>query len=180
MSVVSLPDVKTHLQMTTTANDTELQRFINAAEKAISARVGSLSAVEVVEKHDGGTTRLVLNKTPAISLTSAAYADGTTITVTDLDLDTATGIVHWGYGKAGRFAGGSRFVTITYQSGWSTLPDDLVHAVKELTRHLWDTQRGNNSARPGFADEPPVPGAFSSWPTRVQELVEPYLSPGIA
>lgn len=173
MSAVSLADVKTHLQMTNSTNDTELQRFINVAETAIGHRTGPLTPVEVVEKHDGGSNLIVLRKIPVASLTSAGYADGTDLDTDDLDLDTDTGILRWGYNTAGVFTAGSRYVTVTYQSGYSALPADLAHAVKELVRHLWQTQRGNNAGRPTF-DEEPVAGAFSSWPIRVQELIAPY------
>lgn len=180
MSTVTLAEVKQHLQMTTNVNDTELQRFIDAAETAMAHEVGPLAPTAVTEKHNGGSTLLILRRPRAVSLTSIAYADGSTATLTDYDLDTDTAIVHWAFGTAGRFPGGPRNVTVTYQAGFATLPADLAHAVKELVRHLWETQRPNNSSRPGFSDEPPVAGAFSSWPLRVQELIQPYRSVGFA
>jgi hypothetical protein len=41
MSVLSLDDAKTHLNVTTSANDAELTSIIDAAEAAITARVGT-------------------------------------------------------------------------------------------------------------------------------------------
>lgn len=182
MSAVTLADVKAHLNMTGSGNDTELQRFIDVAETAIGNRVGPLTPVARVEKHNGGANVLILNSPRAVSLTSITYADGTTSTLSDYDLDTATGIVYWNYGTAGRFPSGTRQVTVTYQAGWSSLPADLVHAVKELVRHLWETQRGaNTGSRPGFndSDDVTVPD-YGMWPPRVQQLVAAYTVPVVA
>ncbi|MGZ4663593.1 MAG: hypothetical protein ACXV5Q_00705 [Frankiaceae bacterium] len=179
MSAVPLAEVKAHLQMdpNRTTNDFELQRFIDAAEAAISHRTGPLAPTETIERHDGGSRQIVLRQPRATALTALTYADGTQATLTDYDLDLGTGILYWSYGTTGYFYAGPREITVTYLAGFDPLPEDLRHAVKELTRHLWETQRGNNSARPGFQDEPPVAGAFSSWPLRVQELVAPYNVP---
>lgn len=177
MSAVSLADVKTHLNMTTTANDTELQRFIDVAETAIGHWVGPLTPTAVTEKLNGGGTSLVL-RYPAVSLTSIAYADGTASTLSDYDLDTATGIVYWNFGTAGRFPGSSRNVTVTYQAGFTSLPADLVHAVKELVRHLWETQRPNKPGR--TSGDEFVPGSLDTYPPRVQGLLAPYRTPVVA
>lgn len=183
MSAVSLADVQAHLNMTAGAN-AELQRFIDVAETAIGNLVGPLTAVSTVEKHNGGGNILILRKPRAVSLTSIVYADGTTSTLSDYDLDTETGIVYWNYGTRGWFPSGTRTITVTYQAGWASLPADLVHAVKELVRHLWETQRGSaTGARPGFADTDDVQavaGDFGSWPPRVRELVDAYTVPVVA
>lgn len=188
MSAVPLSEIQQHLQMTVGTND-ELQRFVDAAETAIGHRVGPLTPESRVEKHPGGGSLIILRSPRAVSLTSIGYADGSTGSLGDFDLDTDTGIIYLAYGSAtGRFpcgygAASSRFVTVTYQAGWETLPEDLRQAVKELVRHLWETQRGaNTGARPGFADTEDVPsvGDFGSWPPRVQQLVEPYQVPKVA
>jgi len=170
---VTLTDVQAHLQMTAAAN-AELQRFIDAAETAIGHLTGPLTATATTERHDGGGSTILLKQPRAISLTSVTYADGTTATLSDFEIEGTVGLLCWKYGTAGVFPGGRRFVTVTYSAGFTTLPADLTHAVKELVRHLWETQRGNTSGRPGFADEPVVIGAAHSWPTRVQELIAPY------
>lgn len=184
MSAVSLTDVKAHLNMTGSGNDTELQRFIDAAETAIGHRVGPLTPESRVEKHNGGSSVIVLRSPRAVSLTSIAYADGSTYSSSDYDLDTDTGVLYLAYGGTySRYPGGQRNVTVAYQAGWSSLPADLVQAVKELVRHLWETQRGAaTGARPGFADEDSaaLAGSFSSWPIRVRELLEPYTVPSVA
>jgi hypothetical protein len=160
------------------ARDAQLTRFIDAATTAMSHYVGPLIPTVVTRVLDGGGVSLILPDYPVLSLTSAGYADGTSITLDDLDLDTSTGIVHWGYNTAGRFTGGARYVTVTYVAGWQPVPEDLQQAVLELIRHLWDTQRGNKPGR--TSGDEPQPGAFSTWPPRVQELVAPYRVPVVA
>lgn len=176
MSAVTLADVKTHMNMDSAVNDTELQRFIDVAETAIGTRTGPLTPVSVVEKHNGGGQVLVLRRPRAVSLTSITYADGSTSTLSDYDLDPDTAIIYWNANTLGRFPGCGRNVVVTYQAGFASLPADLVHAVKELVRHLWETQRPNRLLRGASVDDL-VPGAFSSWPIRVQELVAPYVVP---
>lgn len=175
MSAVTLAEVKAHLQMASSANDTELQRFINAAEAAITRHVGPLVPLTVTsERRNGGRDKIRLRYPRAVSLTSITYSDGTPTTVGDFDLDKDTGVVYFGP-DPGTFTYGVRNVLVSYVAGFAAIPDDLAHAVKELVRHLWKTQRPNSAgARPGFEDEDPVVGAFSSWPVRVQEWIEPF------
>ena len=181
MSVVSLADVKTHLNMTGTANDTELQRFIDVAEAAIGNRVGPLSPTSVTEVHNGGSGTIVLRQPVAASVTSITYTDGAA--GAGYTLDGSTGIVYYG-DNYGAFPGGPRNVTVTYIAGWTTLPADLAHAVKELVRELWETQRGSNQgARPGFTDtEDPDfgTGGLPLFPPRVAQLIAPYIVPRVA
>ena len=179
--LVSLDDAKAHLQMRTDVNDAELQRFIWAADAAVAQKVGPLAPVTVTERTHGGGTSIVLRQWPVRALTSVTYWDGSTVDVSNLDLDTDAGVLYWQWGTSGYFTAGTRNVTVTYTAGWDQAPADLEQAVLELVRHLWETQRGNNTpARPGFTDEPAVPGAFSSWPVRVQELLAPYIVPRVA
>lgn len=121
MSVVTLAEVKLRLNKTLTVDDTEITDIITKAEAEYAQYVGPLSG-SVVEKHDGGCTSIVLRHPNVASISAAAYADGTVISVTDLDLDTTTGIVYWKYNTAGYFTSGSRNVTLTYTV--ATLPEN--------------------------------------------------------
>ena len=181
---VSLAEMKKHLNMSGAGNDAELQRFIDVAEAALSNRVGPLTPVTVTERHDGGAPLIVLRQPRAVSLTSVTYADGTASTLSDYDLDSDTGVLYWNYGTAGRFAGSRRNVTVTYVAGWASLPLDLVDAVKELVRELWETQRGASSGvRPGFTDNDDNSfgvGGLPLFPPRVEQLIAPYVVPTVA
>jgi hypothetical protein len=72
---------------------------------------------------------------------------------------------------------------VVYLAGRSTVPDDLLFAVKELVRHLWTTQRGG-ATRPGSqqsdAMSNTLPGAAYVFPFRVEQLLAPHEQPGFA
>jgi hypothetical protein len=175
VSVLTLTDAKRHLNLTTTVNDAELQPMIDSAEATIGALVGQLSVSSVTERYvsTGGAIRL---RNPAVgdTITSAVHLwSGMTLAPTDVEL--VLGCLTRRYG-VGMIAGPW---DVTYQAGRSTVPADLLMAVKELVRHLWDTQRGP-TRRPGSAPDGPAPGAAYLLPNRVQELIAPYLLGGFA
>lgn len=172
MSVVTLASAKTFLNITTTTHDAELQAMLDRAESVLAKRVGPLAPVTVTDEVHTGPGPIVLRRFPVISVTSAA-SDG--VAVTDLDADTASGVVY------GTFSRALRKVKVTYTAGRATLPLDLEAAVLELTRHLWESQRGNSLATvPGSlpGEDVQTPGGSYLLPYRVQSLIEPYLLPG--
>lgn len=179
MSVVSVPEVKTHLNLTVATHDVELQTFIDSAEGAISERVGPLAPTATTARVRGGGAALVLPVSPAVSLTSVTPADSTALTLADLHLDTGAGLVTYNSGSA--FS--ARYYTVVYSAGRATSPADLKLAVKELVRHLWATQRGT-TARPGSRESESasntLPGAAYAFPFRVEQLIAPHEQPGFA
>lgn len=172
MAVPSLAEVKSHLNITGTANDGELQGFIGAAVAAIGNRVGPLDPVERTTRVRS-TGRVLRVPSPAVSLTSVVDAYGSTLTVGDLYLDKDPGLIS--YTDARPLALGA--YTVTYMAGHDPLPADLRLAVKELVRHFWQTQRGP-TRRPGSATSEAVantvPGA-AYLPPWVSELLKPYV-----
>lgn len=179
MSTVPLADVKRHLNSTTAVNDGELQGFIDGAEAAITQHVGPLASTATTARVRGGTSALVLPTAPAVSLTSVTPADSSALTLSDLYLDTAAAVVTYNSGAS--FT--ARYYDVVYQAGRATCPTDLQLAVKELVRHLWETQRGP-TRRPGStvsdAAANTLPGAAYVFPFRVEQLLAPHLQPGFA
>lgn len=174
MAALSLPDAKTHLNITVTTHDGELTGIIAAAEAAIAQRVGPLESTAVTARLSG-RSQLVLPVYPVISLTTVVDAAGSPLTVGGLTVDTATGVLS--YVAGGTFA--SSYYTVTYQAGRTAVPADLMLAVKELVRHLWESQRG--PARFPALDDPAMPtGAGFLFPYRVQELLAPHMQYGFA
>lgn len=178
MSVLSLPDLKAHLNITGTTHDGELSSLILAAEATITHHVGPLEPTTVTVRIDGGGSVLLLPVWPVLSLTSVTDSAGTAVTIADLYLDTAAGLVT--YNSGARF--GSRYYTVTYQAGRATCPPDLLLAVKELARHLWASQRSPALYPGSTVSEGPgtTPGAAYLMPYRVQELLAPHMQVGIA
>jgi len=174
MSALSLIDAKAHLNLTTTANDVELQSFIDAAEALLGHIVGPLTVGSKTARVPGGPV-VVLPYAPVQAITSMTSPDGTVVDTTSTTLNGPAGVLYFTDNQT-RFASGAYDVTFT--AGWTTVPADLLLAVKELVRHLWATQRGA-TARPGSSVDQ-APGAAYALPIRVEQLIEPYRQPGIA
>lgn len=177
MSVLTLALAKSHLNITGSEHDVEIQSMINAAEAVITQRCGPLTSTAVTARVRGGEFALRLPTAPALTLTSVTPVNGTAITLTDLYLNTRGGRVTYNSG-AGFY---SRFYDVVYNAGRSTVPDDLLMAIKELVRHMWLTQRGP-TRRPGSqpSDGTANTGAAHVLPFRVAELIGPHLQPGFA
>lgn len=178
MVALSVDDAKRHLNITTAAHDAEVAAIIAAAEAAISHHVGPLEPTTVT-KRVFGRDGLMLPVVPVISVTSVTPYNGTALTVADLYADPDTGIVSYLSGAS--FGNGA--YTVVYEAGRTILPDDLALAVKELVRHLWDSQRGP-TRRPGSPASDgasnSMPGAGYLLPFRVQELIAPHMQIAIA
>lgn len=178
MAVLSLPDAKAYLNITTTESDTDLTAIIASAEAAIARRVGPLEAAARTERVYPNETALVLLP-PAASLTSVVDDSGSALTVGDLYLNSESGVVTRNDG--GAFS--ARYYTVVYQYGRATCPEDLVLAVKEMVRHLWVTSRGVPSRAKSAMSEATantIPGAAYILPFRVSELIAPHMQPGFA
>lgn len=179
MSVLTLADARTHLNVTAGPHDAEVQAFIDAAEAAIIQRCGPLASTAATVRVRGGGTALVLPTIPAVSLTSVTPVDGTALTLADLYLDTGAGLVTYNSGST--FT--DRLYDVVYNAGRTTCPEDLLMAVKELVRHMWQTQRGPTrrpGSQPSEGTANTVPGAAYLLPFRVSELIAPHLQPGFA
>lgn len=178
MAVVTLPEAKAYLNISSTTSDAELGEFIARAVAAIGSKCGPLEATEKTSRVRGGWSALALPVTPVLSLTSITPLGGTALTVDDY-LVTPGGIVE---PEAGGWFG-SRWYDVVYQAGRAAVPDDLKLGVLELLRHLWDTQRAGGSRRIGSAGSDAVantiPGAAYLFPFRVEQLIAPYVQVGI-
>ena len=176
MSVLSLDDAKTHLNITTDTDDAELQTFINAAEAAIVSRGVQLGVQSVTERVHGLGPKLIVSTLPLDSVTSITALYGAAVDLTNLTW-ASSGVIEWVFG--GIFI--SVWYDVTYTAGMSTVPDDLLLADKELVRHLWETQRGaaqrtGSALSDGLA--PTLPTSAYTFPMRVTELLAPYMEPG--
>lgn len=198
MAFLDLTLVKRHLNVTGNGHDAEVQAMIDTAEAVIERIVGPVTPTAQDEWHDGGGQLIRLLCAPVTTVAAVTESTGsTTFSLTEQALGGSS-FDSYGYtidkpegvlirrvsGSASRFASGRRNVHVTYTAGWATPPADLVMAGQELTRHLWGTQRGSGVQRPGA--KPPealsntLPGAAYALPIRVEQLLRPYASPGIA
>jgi hypothetical protein len=148
--VVSVALVKLRLNKTLSVDDTEILDMIAAASAEYAEWVGPLNGT-VTETHHGGGTSLILRNSNPATIVTAVYSDGTTIDVADLDLDTSTGIVYWGYNTAGYFTRGLRNVTVTYTVG--AVPANHREAIAaDIAGYFAATQREGIPGDEGYQD----------------------------
>lgn len=176
--MLSLPDAKAYLNITSTTFDAEIQTFIDAAEAAIEVKVGPLSPVSFTERLTANGGPLVPTR-PVVSITSAVHL-WSGLSLYSADLEVSQNVLTRRYGVG--FINGPW--DITYMAGRNPLPADLLMAAKELLRHLWATQRGPEGRRPGSQDSEGasnrLAGAGFLLPFRVLELIAPYETQGFA
>lgn len=169
MSVVSLSEVHDVLNIpaTDTSKDTELQRYIDAAEATVAYIAGPLTSTSYTETRDGGSPVIMLDNCPVISIDSVTEYVGTVAYTLTAQPPGATSSFY-GYslddpaaGKLVRrsnagmpmpFMGGRGAIVITYHAGQATLPADVKLAVLEDIRGLYQqTQQGGRSNLGGGA-----------------------------
>jgi hypothetical protein len=189
VSLPTLTDLRAGTNITTSADDDELQDHLDAAIDVVTGIVGPIdSPTSVTETHyNVASDVLVLKRMPVGSLVSVSSRYGavtTPLLLSDYELDADTGLV--------RLAAGTRFCgtyRVTYTSGRDDLPAAIRLAVLIIAEHLFETQR-----RPGFTTDAPagfggadgIPDATNpsgtgyAIPSRAQELLQPYMRPVIA
>jgi hypothetical protein len=190
---LELEAAKDHLNIpgsSSTDND-ELGKFLRRTERALVRRVGHVALSEPITRQfhgRGRRTTLCVDVLP-IAVVLEVNAGGGVVPAATLggsgwyfedDTDQRVGILRHtsSFGTSG--------ATVQYRAGHVEIPEDLELASLELLRHLWKTQRGGLSTRPGVrgertdaADEEQTPKGFS-WPKRVLELFEPFVLPAAA
>lgn len=192
--IITTQEAKDFLNITVTTFDSELALFVQAASQMITNRIGVVTGSPTVDEwHDGGSDRIVLrNQGPIASVTSVTETYGSvTRTLTQVTIDSGSAgdaysysvdlnrglLVRRASGVAVAFAAGVRNVHVTYVAGYATTPEDIKQAAKVLVKHLWQTQRGGPKASNGTMPD----GATAyTFPHRVEEILSPYIVPGIA
>jgi uncharacterized phiE125 gp8 family phage protein len=150
-SLVTLAEAKAHLQLTTTAEDTILQVYIEAAESYVQAYTGThfnlAPSTAVADNLDGdGSDLLIPSKLPILTVTSITDNTDASRVVAASDF-----VVKPNYLRAilGHFwpAGLSRW-KVVYTAGYtvSSLPKGLKSAILMIVSRLYDN-RGDFSSK---------------------------------
>lgn len=182
LPVISLDEAKAYLNVTSSSGDDEIRGFILAATDIAERETGrQMRRRTYTENLSGGYRALTLSGYPVISVTSVVE-DGVTLTAgTDYVADLTMSIVYRGTTAAQRdWRVGRNNITITYVSGESSPSPTAQLLVKELTRHLWRTQRGASPMSMGGGSDDYVPGGNNVLTYRVRELVDMLKVSGIA
>lgn len=165
--VVSLADVREHLNITTRDSDDELRRHIDVASYAGTKLTGRVFGRRTqVDTLDGGQSGLALSLRPVLTVTSVTE-HGVAVPSTGWRMSSRDGGVIErvnGYDPIS-WRPGSGNIVVTYIAGYTSQPATDVQGTLEMVRHLWQTQRGvlRRSQDDGYSV------AFSV-PNRVAEL----------
>ena len=104
---------------------------------------------------------------------SVTPISSTALELDDLYIDQESGLVSWLGG--GEFCG---LFDVVYSAGYQRPPADLLHAAKEIVRHLWETeQRGPNRRAGEVADLALMSNAL---PMSVETVLRHYEQVGFA
>lgn len=195
-AIVSLADVKYHLNKTDNDDDTELQFFIDAATPVIENIAGPVLPQTKTEYFNGGVSQISVNWLPIVSVTSVTETYGqTNYTLTEISLgssnsnfaftvDYSTGrIVRRSFNAEALFPVGTNNVKVAYVAGRATIPANVRLATLMLIQHLWSTSQLNRGGgRPSLGgDDSFMSGAGFAVPNRVRELLQPSPRvPGVA
>lgn len=173
---VTLDEVKAQLNLTSTAEDIELQLYTEAATDLIEELVGPMVVAEFTESAECGGHGAVLLRHWPITEVASVEQGGAPV---DVDLDRSDLTI--GSVQVGRRG----WVTVTYSAGRAPVPAALKLATLLTVDHLWETQRGRQggfTAIHGVDDDSPVGGDASflvmqgnALPPRAKGLLRPYL-----
>lgn len=140
-SIVSLKDMKTHLDIKGTSRDEELRGVIEAVTEMCEEHLGQAIVRSTRTEEHKVRSGLVLNWTPVQSLVSMALVDGTfTWDVADLHVSPA-GVVTSPLGVAPY-----GHLTVTYVAGPSVVKAKHREAAEYTVQHLWKSKRPERGA----------------------------------
>lgn len=164
VEIISLQQLREHLNITDTGEDEELQRFLDAASLAVEDYTGQVVARRTLVEDvyvSGGTAYL---RPPVVSVTSVTSLDGET----DLGAPAA---VNGFVGEATGLPDG--WARITYVAGMDDVPAHVQLATAIIAAHLWQTQRLPTVGAPGFGplEASPVSGRGYLIPNQAAQLL---------
>lgn len=145
MTLIDVADAKEQLNLTSTDEDTELQRYVDAAIERIEDYTGQTTTAESFTEtlRPVNSDTIILRHRPVTDVTAVESADGsTTWSVDDIDVED-DGFLHR--------EGGAPFsgrITVTYNAGFATPPAKYELAALIIVQHLWQTQRGSRRNAP--------------------------------
>lgn len=183
MAIVTIAAAKAQLNIPTsdTADDVELQGYIDAATAAVELQLGQVVDPRTVVDEvacPAGARSFLLNSVPVLSLTSVTSLDGTVVWAVGpsvMHVNAASGLVTV---LSGPTVSGT--LLVTYQAGMTVVPANYRLATLIIIQHLWETQRGSMGTVMGGGDDSGyIAGRGFAIPRRAIELLGSQL-PGVA
>lgn len=173
MGIVSIDQAHDHLNITqsSTGDDAELARFIDAASEAVEMYTGQVvSPRQVTERHTVPDSGLVLLRCcPVLSVVEAVPSGASeSVDVSGIVVDPTVGQLDV------RAAGLGGDVEFTVMAGMPSPPQRYVAATLIIVAHLWQSQRVSTvGAAPSFGNDglPALAGFGFALPNRALELL---------
>ncbi len=129
MAIITATDLKSYLEIIGTGQDTLLGNIATRANSLIQAFLNrNIEAADYTEKHDGGDNFIIV-KNPPINSISSLTDNGTAVSTSDYVYYSDSGIVKL---KNKYFTNLLQGVEISYNGGFSTVPDVIVEATLEI------------------------------------------------
>lgn len=161
--IVTLNDVKAHLNITGTQDDDELSGFISAATSYVTDAAGPIIPQSVTENYDGGAPIIAVRQPPVLTFDSVTefVGGGSSFVLEQVTLDELGDIGTYSYtvesytqgiirrrfngGVTGSFVAGPRSVQVTYTAGVAAIDGALRMATLQDIAALWQSsQAGTN------------------------------------
>lgn len=175
--LVSLDDLKRHLNITTSTYDDELRAFGQVAADMVEGHCNRYwRRRTIVDTFDAGGEAVNLTHTPLISV-SSVVSRGVTVSTNNWRVNLLTGRLRYRWGF---FPGDYEDLVVTYVCGSLTIPPVVRQSALETTRHLWMTQRGAMGGRNPLSGDDFAAGSTFSLPRRVTELLASVRAGGLA
>jgi len=170
-ALLSLADAKAHLNITTTTHDDEIREYLEAATEIVESYIGPVVRRVYTSRVRGHRTSIALPHTQVLEVTAVTVvSDGSTpITLSDLAIDTASGVVTYKNGSS--FPYGD--MDWVYEVGRTLVKANWTLASKIIVKHNWETQLGNLPSIQGDSAGYVVSGAGYLVPYRAISLLSP-------
>lgn len=152
MPLVSLPAVKTQLNITADTYDSDLTAYLAAVDAIVERHTGNLVTSQDFTETlvlDSWTNRLIVTQRPATAVSSIADQDGNAYDLTDVVVRSSGVIV-----LPTRVFG---IYEVTYTAGMAEPPANYIQAGLIIFQHLWKTRQGP-TARPSTQTLPDTMG----------------------
>jgi hypothetical protein len=179
--IVSLTEIKNHLGISGSDDDTPLGYYLNAISEWVPKYLGrAVEEAEFVERFDGDEIKdaIYLNNFPItefkwLKYRSGVYSDEqmTDFNADDYQRDDAAGIIY-----VDVMYSGVRNIEVYYKGGYAAadIPDAIKVAAMKLVAKIYNKRRSD-----GFSSEE-VAGARVEWEkflsSDIEELLRPYKS----
>lgn len=184
--IISLADVKTQLNISSSSNDDELRMWLGATTDVVEHYVEDVVPRTYTETHDGGSFTIVTYHAPIITVTTLTEYIGLTafpltlqpygssVSPYGFTIDNPAGGVisrrsaaSWPF----QFQGGPGSVTVTYRAGRQQIPAAIQAAARIIVQHLWTTRRGTMPLPAQGGQTMVVPGLGYAVPNAAVDLL---------